>query len=57
MVRLCKTTIMTLRISKVSKERNLTAIAIHSIINPTEEILFLPKILVEITFGKYFYSV
>ena len=57
MFRLCKTTNMRLRISKVPKERNRTDIAIQSIINLTDEIFFLPKILVEITFEKYFYSV
>jgi hypothetical protein len=41
-------------ISKVPKERNHTAIAIHSIINLTGEIWYLTKILVEMTFGEIF---
>jgi hypothetical protein len=55
MLRLCKTTIIRLRISELRKEGIYIAIAIHSIVKLTSDISSLNNMLVEITFGKHSY--
>jgi len=54
MFRLFKITIIKFRIAEVSKEVN--HIAINSMVQLAEDIPFLYKIYVEITFGKHFYN-
>jgi len=48
-----KITVIKFRIAEVSKEVNHIAIGTHSIVKLADDIPFLYKIFVDITFGKH----
>jgi len=57
MFRVFKITVIKFRIAELSKEVSHIATATHSIVKLADDIPFLYKILVDVTFGKHVYNI